>query len=239
MEHPEKERYPDGVTWSGKICGLRPIPSQGRYQTVYITIPKITVERFHILVDDEVSVQVGDVEPGGTDEQYHVSTMGGAMVIILSKLQRWIDNDRVSEGTELPEVGSFATIRMESHPSPYGRWDLCPDADRALMIARGESLDKKAGGEILINPPKKIKPRRLSKKRNNEALSESQRFGELHALRDSFQHPVPLAFRNGADLHALSGRIPATLRDLRRDPYVKGRVGTVLYARGGPHHAVG
>lgn len=89
--------------------------------------------------------------------------MGGAMVIILSKLQRWIDNDRVSEGTELPEVGSFATIRMESHPSPYGRWDLCPDADRALMIARGESLDKKAGGEILINPPKKIKPRKLAK----------------------------------------------------------------------------
>lgn len=147
--HPETERYPaEGITWTGRIRALRDPEKRKpgkegqkkkeKNPTLYITIPKATVDRFDIRTDDEVSVRVGDREPESMDEWYHVSEMSGSKIVILSKLNRMEIRENVP--SKIPEIGEYATIHMKAHPGT-GRRNLCRWAETAMIEAEKEGVE--------------------------------------------------------------------------------------------------
>ena len=142
--HPETERYPaEGITWTGKIRALR---GSKESPTLYVTIPRATVERYGILTDDEINVRVGDLQASSVESPYHVSEMGKSKkregnsvkempktkIIILSDLQK-------RESREIPAVGEFATVNIKARRCT-GRRDLCQWAERSLKKAAEEGI---------------------------------------------------------------------------------------------------
>lgn len=147
--HPETERYPaGGITWTGRIRALRDPERRKpgkegqdrkeRNPTLYVTIPKATVERFDIRTDDEVSVRVGDRVPESMDEWYHVSEMSGSKIVILSKLNRMEIRENVP--SKIPEIGEYVTVHMKAHPGT-GRRNLCHWAEAAMIEAEKEGVE--------------------------------------------------------------------------------------------------
>ena len=127
---------PEGIIISGTVRILeRKDPNDKKpYHTLYITIPPATVRRWHLLQDDEVAIEVGDTRPTSDYTFYHLSRMGGSMVIVLSKAER--------RGSRIPEPGEYATIRITAHDGS-GRWDLGSVWDK-IFVARmiGTPIDR-------------------------------------------------------------------------------------------------
>lgn len=197
--HPEKERYPaEGVTWTGMIRALRepkdrppadpePEPSKETPEasetapkkdekkptpTLYVTIPAVIVKRYNVMIDDEVSVQVGDYRPDSGKEFYHVSEMSGSKVVILSKLRRM--EDRGDAPPRMPEIGEYVTVRMKAETliETDKRRNLCHWAEQELKEAREEGIE-------ILHPsltddlkPKPPEPERKEKRTEPEPEEE-------------------------------------------------------------------
>lgn len=124
---PTSDRIPpEGIIVSGTVRILERPNDKKPYHTLYMTIPPATVRRWKLLQDDEVAVEIGDARPTSDYTFYHLSKMGGSMVIVLSKAER--------RGSRIPEPGEYATIRITAHPGS-GRWDLGSVWDK-IAVAR-------------------------------------------------------------------------------------------------------
>ncbi len=146
-------------------------------RTVYVTIPKMVVERFDVRTDDEVSVTVGDLEPSSPEEYYHVSSSGKTKVIILSKLRKW-ETKRGLESS-IPEEGRYTIVRVIPHIGT-GRRDLClwalveleearKEGYRILAPSLSEEQKRKAWGD-----PKKAPPRSSAEAPSEESEDEPE-----------------------------------------------------------------
>lgn len=150
-QRPESERYPrEGITWTGRLRALRdPRRKEGKPKeeekkeptpTLYVTIPKAYVERYGIMIDDEISAQVGDREPDSEKEYYHVSEMSGSKIVVLSKLKRM--EARGDAPPRIPRIGELVTIRIkaETVKETARRRNLCHWADQELEEAREKGV---------------------------------------------------------------------------------------------------
>lgn len=176
--HPETERYPaEGITWTGKIRALRASKDS---PTVYVTIPRATVERYGILTDDEISVRVGDLRPSSVDGWYHVSEMGRSekrnkdgtteevpksKIIVLNKLRKEEARRRIE--SEVPAVGEYATIRIQAHPYK-GRHDLCQWAEGSLREAAEKGITVLRPSLTEDMRPKPPEPEKKTQRKNPE-----------------------------------------------------------------------
>ena len=135
--NPETERYPpDGIVWADTLKTLER-PARGdkkAYTTYYVRIPKSIVQKFGIMIDDEVSVKIGDTNRANSwEEYYHVSRLGDGLAVILSKMAR--------QGSEtLARIGKGEHIMIEMRAHPYsGRRELgvCAPALWAVCAVLG------------------------------------------------------------------------------------------------------
>lgn len=160
--HPENKRYPaEGITWTGRLRALRdPIKKEGKPKeenkkeptpTLYVTIPKAYVERYGIMIDDEISAEViEDNKPDSKEEErkkederkeyYHVSEMSGSKIIVLSKQKR--RETRGDAPPSIPRIGELVTIRIkaETKKETARRRNLCHWAEQEMKDAEKEKV---------------------------------------------------------------------------------------------------
>lgn len=113
-----------------------------RSRSLYVSIPKEVVDRYGLLVDDEIAYDLEIIpddpeqevrkitEPEGmTEYYYHIGTYGKNLVINLKKYKVAC----VKADTD-PEIrkGTRVRVNVRPHPSPWGRLDLTPMTARAV-----------------------------------------------------------------------------------------------------------